>query len=93
MKADGDRRAEFAHVEFNEKNYGSRNPRFAHVTGNLHHNRLANHAGLRIFAAEIISKPLRTRQYGWNAAAGGRQIDRQTDRQAGGRQTDDLIDR
>ena len=37
MKTDGGEKAGFAHVEFNEKNYGGRNPRSAHVTGNLHH--------------------------------------------------------
>ena len=78
MKVDGGKMAGFAHVEFNEKNYGGRNPRFAHVTGNLHHNRLANHAGLRIFAAEIISKPLRTI---WMECCGRWQTDRQTNRQ------------
>ena len=60
MKGDGGRRAGSAHVEFNEKNDGGKKAGSAHVTGNLHHDGLANHAGLRIFAAEIISKPLRT---------------------------------
>lgn len=47
------------------------------MTGNLHHDGLANHAGLRIFATEIISKPLRT--IGMECC-GRWQTDRQTDR-------------
>jgi hypothetical protein len=35
MKADGGRKARFAHVEFNVKNHGGRNPRFAPVKNNV----------------------------------------------------------
>ena len=85
MKIDGGKNPRFAHVKFNVKNDGGKQAGSAHVTGNLHHDGLANHAGLRIFAAEIISKSLRT--IGMECCSRW-----QTDRQTGRWQTDGRSD-